>query len=537
MTDVPGHSRGIVAPLQAAGVRLLDVGINAASVPPEVPDAFLWKDAEGNSLPTIYHRHDYGSLIQIPGSDLAVAVEVRNDNGGPHTLDEITAIYAGLRARYPGAKIEASNLSEVAHAVAPYREDLPVVTEEIGDTWIYGIPSDPKKVARFREVSRMRRTWISSGHFAAGDAKDRQFLRRFLLAVEHTWGTDTKSYLDNTHYRPADLAASLGRPGYLTMLTSWQEKRDDIDLGIAALPPALREEVRVRMKTIAVTAPSVDGLVELDPKVEMQGKHYLIALDPETGAITKLVRRSSGRDWASPDSPLALITYQTLSAEDFADYLDRYVQIKADWAPRDFGKPGIQSFGAKSQEWHPKLIRAWTSVGHGDLRVVLHLQISDSEALATGNVAWPVEFYLEMILPEVEPTIQLHLTSLGKAANRMPEALWLSFIPPEIDAGRCTLTKVDEAVTVTDVVRGGGRSMHAVNGPISFGHADGVASLQIDTLDAAVVALGVRSPLNYSPELPDMQKGAHVSLFNNAWGTNYPQWGSGDWLYRFTIRA
>ena len=40
MTDVPGHSRGLIAPLAQAGVRLLDIGVNAASTPPDVPDLF-----------------------------------------------------------------------------------------------------------------------------------------------------------------------------------------------------------------------------------------------------------------------------------------------------------------------------------------------------------------------------------------------------------------------------------------------------------------------------------------------------------------
>ena len=31
MTDVPGHTRGIIAPLAAHGVTLLDIGVNAGS--------------------------------------------------------------------------------------------------------------------------------------------------------------------------------------------------------------------------------------------------------------------------------------------------------------------------------------------------------------------------------------------------------------------------------------------------------------------------------------------------------------------------
>ena len=37
----------------------------------------------------LYHHHDYGGTVPVPGSDLAISVNVRVDNSGPHTIDEI----------------------------------------------------------------------------------------------------------------------------------------------------------------------------------------------------------------------------------------------------------------------------------------------------------------------------------------------------------------------------------------------------------------------------------------------------------------
>jgi hypothetical protein len=162
MTDVPGHSRGILAPLANHGIRLLDIGVNPASTPPEVPDVFLWRAPDGAALTVVYHRRDYGSTIRVPGSDLAVSVNVRTDNSGPHTLEEIHAIYADLHQRFPNAQLIAGSLTDVATAIEPLRASLPVVTDEIGDTWIYGAPSDPPKIARYREVARLRREWIAN---------------------------------------------------------------------------------------------------------------------------------------------------------------------------------------------------------------------------------------------------------------------------------------------------------------------------------------------------------------------------------------
>jgi len=60
MTDVPGHSRGLIAPLMEGGVQFLDIGVNAASTPPDVPAMFVWKDARGASIIVMYHRTEYG---------------------------------------------------------------------------------------------------------------------------------------------------------------------------------------------------------------------------------------------------------------------------------------------------------------------------------------------------------------------------------------------------------------------------------------------------------------------------------------------
>jgi hypothetical protein len=163
MTDVPGHTRALIAPLAAHGVKFLDIGVNSASTPPDVPAIFQWTDTAGHSLVVMYHHTSYGGIVKIPGSDLAVDVEMRDDNTGPHTVEEIRKIYADLRRQFPNASIEATNLSAIAEAVEPHRSNFPGVTQEIGDTWIYGVPSDPLKVARYREVARVRSEWIGKG--------------------------------------------------------------------------------------------------------------------------------------------------------------------------------------------------------------------------------------------------------------------------------------------------------------------------------------------------------------------------------------
>src|SRR4029077_11821713 len=147
-----------ISPLAAQGVKFLDIGVNDASTPAELPPLFVWKDARGASLVVVYH-HSYGSIVHVPGSDLAVAIVVRDDNSGPHPPAEISDIYSALGRQFPNARITATSLTEIANAVEPFRSNLPAINQEIGDTWIYGVGSDPVKVARYRELSRLRRSW------------------------------------------------------------------------------------------------------------------------------------------------------------------------------------------------------------------------------------------------------------------------------------------------------------------------------------------------------------------------------------------
>ena len=97
------------------------------------------------------------------------------------------------------------------------------------------------------------------------------------------------------------------------------------------------------------------------------------------------------------------------------------------------------------------------------------------------------------------------------------------------------MDKSGENVSPFDVVVAGGRHMHAVSK--DFAYRDKGGSLTIEPLDAPVVALGVKSPLNFSKAQPDLSGGIHCNLFNNSWGTNYIMWFGENMRFRFILRA
>ena len=197
-------------------------------------------------------------------------------------------------------------------------------------------------------------------------------------------------------------------------------------------------------------------------EIALDAPHFVVALDPTTGAIIRLRAKAAGREWASAENPLALFGYQTLSKAEYDRFFEAYLKSHADWAPKDFGKPNIERFGAQSRTWHPERVEAWHQQEANGHRIVARLAIGAAAGPAAARVAWPRQMYLELFLPDAEPKLEVAFSWFGKASNRMPEALWLTFQPAAPDPTGWMLDKCGAWVSPFDVVTGGNRAMHAV---------------------------------------------------------------------------
>ena len=265
MTDVPGHSRAIVPLLAEAGIRFLHIGVNGASTPPEVPPVFRWRDPGGAEITVMYHRN-YGAEMVIPGLPEAILFAHTGDNLGPQSVEAVQAVFADARQRFPGAEVSASTLDAFAARLDTVRENLPLVTAEIGNSWCHGVGSDPRKVADFRELQRLRREWIESGRVDPNDPALLRFSTRLMSVTEHTWGMDIKMHLqDYEHYTPAALRAARALPNFQTFEASWAEQRAYLTQAVSALGDTpLAAEARARLAALRPAPPDLNGFSRLN---------------------------------------------------------------------------------------------------------------------------------------------------------------------------------------------------------------------------------------------------------------------------------
>lgn len=557
LTDVPGHTRGLISPLTEAGVEFLDIGDNPGCRAPDVPfltaigtspsaapnteplephcHLFNWRNPHGEQVMVLYHPLGYGGTVAVPGTNIAVSIRVAIDNSGPHTAQEVREYYSALRSRFPGARIVATDLSTIAAALRNVRDRLPVVTQEIGDTWIYGPASDPGKVAGYRELCRLRREWLADGRIAVGDAVDMAFTSRLILMPEHNWGLSTGQYLKNPDiYTPEQLRkARIEKPEFQKMDDEWTAKRRNVDIAVMTLPPALHQEANARLQALHPNLPDTHSLTPLKPGTSIKTSNFVISLDPTHGALVKMRDRKTGREWASAEHPLALFRYQTFTAADFARFNAQY--NTQSFAYNDFGKPGMNQFAVESRTWEPVLQKCAVGEDAAGHRIVAELQMPEPDPSQKDFISWPEQMTLELSFPRSERAVYLVFQCFSKRPNRLAEAMWLSFSPDAPDGTGWQLEKMNQPISPLDVIENGNRHLHAVTKDVNY--RDGNGSFTLETLDAPLIAPGQRSLLNFNNKQPDMRAGVHVNLYNNLWGTAFPQWYGRDMQFRFVLRV
>jgi hypothetical protein len=533
MTDVPGHTRSIVPILARNGIKFLHIGVNSASTAPDVPPLFRWQAPDGTSVIVMYQQ-GYGNQIVLPGTDVMVDIRFTNDNHGPHSLAQIKSIYKELHEKYPNAEVVTSTLNDVAYETLKIESTLPVITKELGDTWIHGVGSDPALVSDFRALSRLRLKWINEGKFAFGDEQDLSFGLPLLMVAEHTWGRDVKVYLkDWDIYLPADFKAARLKSNFKQMEQSWNEKRRYINRAIDNLPLKEKKDAWSILRSLKPSLSSVSGYSELkDFSKIVKTKYYEIKISPSNGSIIYLRDKKSGQNWANGEHPLFLYSYQTFSNTDYERFLNQYLIKKVQWALEDFGKPGLEKLNLVSKIWNPTLVSAHYKEDKSGTSVLLKMSVLDDKGQIVGGS--PAEIYVELTFPNDTKEIQATLKWFGKQAYRLPEASWFSFAPV-VRKGDWTIDKMGGIVNFRDVESRGNRKMHACINGVQLKTIDG-ATMSVGSLDAPLAMFGNSSLLDFNNKLPNAGDGVQFCLHNNVWGTNFTMWFDEDMQYRFVVK-
>ncbi|EGD78368.1 hypothetical protein PTSG_09435 [Salpingoeca rosetta] len=550
--DVPGATRGMIPLLASAGVRGFSVGVNTASLPPAVPRVFVWRDEASNTdVLASLHPHGYGGIdksdcIVIDGFDHVLCPDYKGDNEGPWSVIEVLQHWKQLKKEFPGATIVPSSFDSYFEILESVKHRLPVITQEIADTWIYGIASDPYKNTAYRALERARVSCLGSGACSAADAVMLNFTRLLLKNPEHTWGGDVKKYLhDEDNWLNVDFhRLQYSADNYVQIASMWQEQRDwGLKFARQAVPTShpLTSFISDELAGTSPQLPSLSGYSQVaDVTKEMRVGGFVVSFNATTGAIASLVHASSETVLASTANQIGTFEYKVHAASEYETFFDEYAQ-RIDgkipsYFPKDFGKPGLynNSIIANTTIVHAPIKAAFVKNDSQAASVVLQLQPPNIAHLR-ANFGPPDSVWIEYSFDSSRVNISLLLSN--KTATRLPESAWFKFAPRVSSSGWTMGKLADANVNPLDVAVNGSRHLHAVWDGVR--HSSGVS---LRTLDAPLLSWGDTNPFP-TPSgdwQPDVSRGVNFCLFNNIWGTNYIMWvpfrkDEHSYKYRFQL--
>ncbi len=556
MTDVPGHTIAMVPILREYGIKMLHIGVNESSAVPDVPDIFLWrfKDSE---IVVVYNK-SYGGNFSCEGIESMVAFCHTSDNCGPVNLEQAKKNYDHYKELYPEAEIIASGLDEIANDLWEIRDTLPVITSEIGDSWIHGSTTDPYKAASLRELMGLKSKWLEEGSLKRDSQEYEDFSDAILCLAEHTNGGDVKIMLsDYTNYLKEDflkakekdivensvealnaeekIAARIisdikekEKPlAYSRIEGTWKEQREYISLSLSKLTNTHKEEAEKVLSSLIPNA-SFDSSLDKPCNNIVTGtfslSDYLLTLN-DNGGITL---SKQGKIILSSPEKGSLIEYVSHNIEDVNEFFETYNRPEVrgvNWAYGDFGRPAFSLTKDKfpSGRFHYVI----KSLKESKDSVIISLS---TEKEISSKLGAPRDIQVKFSVQQEKFLIEMIWT--GKDPNRIQEET-IFRLYPLTDNRSIHFKKLGSYINPYDIVYNGNRNCSAVM-DVKFSNSKG--SYKIKSVHSPLVSLGKGKIMRFDNNYEDVKKdGISFILHNNIWGTNFPLWYSDNAYFRFEI--
>lgn len=550
MTDVPGHTKALVPLLAKHGIKLLHIGVNGASALCKVPPCFLWKCGEYEVV--VIYSGDYGGAFKSDLVEEVLYFDHTLDNRGTPSPSKIIKKLKKIESEFPGYTAEAGTLDEFADIIWEKRSELPVVTSELGDTWIHGAASDPFKSAALRELMALKRKWLKSGEMKRNSAEYTGFTDNLLCIAEHTCGMDMKTYLgDYENYLkkdfekarekgtskihhlfrdyPQNMIITLGRiygcnqkASYAAIEKSWAEQREYIRNAVCCLNASKKVQAQEALAKLIPQKPYEFSERYDISKPITAGKWRL-----KIGASGSVEELTCGDNTVIRQNDFCAAEYIGFNNDDYNFWLSHYsrdLDKNAHWAVSDFGRPLLKYVDGRypSGRFPYKLSGAFTC---GENAVAVNLKCAEQACEYLGAPR-----LIQIIYRLEEDGLNIELSWFGKDANRLTEAVYFHLFPA---CGKFGIRKIGEWIDPYDIVENGGKNIHAVqysrlkteNGSFIFTNRH-----------SPLLSPGKGKILHYDNKVENIeQNGITYILQDNVWGTNFPLWYEDNARFDFTI--
>ncbi|MDF2484546.1 MAG: hypothetical protein K0R46_714 [Herbinix sp.] len=458
-------------------------------------------------------------------------------------------------------------------------------------------PKEVSMVREAREVSKRLQALRMKQHLESETVNSDdyttlldQYYEDINLFDEHTWGADVKTWLGSKRvYRKKDFLKAKQKDNYKFMERSWQEQRDRATNSVQTI-----HEVKLRIdekcgNEISLFNPNsceytgwvslksldrelsgcsiicdnrhlpvtrIDGewscfVTKLPPfitvpihiadghaykgklsvskseqQVVIENHRYRLTLSEKTGDISELYDKGLDTILLQQTKNQSVFSYRydRYGIKDVTKYLKDYAYRFSTWGIQDYGREAYPE--CEHRTYYPSFQSYSIEL---DTLVLCYENRESTEKYGDAE-----KVIIEITLPPDGDEIFIHVRLQNKRETPFIESG--SFLFPA--ACQRKDYRVNKSNTVldptSDIEDNANHVLYCLENYISS--TDGECGVCIVAKDTPLVALGDTGIYKYmrsykAPEEPVL----HFNLFNNMWGTNFPQWIGGDLNYRYIL--
>lgn len=556
MTDVPAHTIGLVPALHKYGIKLLHIGVNGASALVNVPPCFLWKCGESEVV--VIYSGDYGGAYKSEYLDDILYFNHTLDNRGAGSLEKEKARYKHIESKFPDYEVVGACLDDYAVKLWEVKDKLPILTDELGDTWIHGVATDPYKVGAVRELIALKNKWLADGSLIKGSDEYINLADNILCIAEHTWGMDMKKFFaDYENYLRKDFDkarikdtvvmrhlfrdfpqnfiiftsrffGSHKRGSYSAIEKSWQEQREYINKAISKLSDIHKSEAITAVEQLIPNSLPNIPPAEFKPNKEYAFADNLIVIN-ELGGLKKLVLNGKNCINSNDKSPVEYVSYGKADYDYWLTHYTRNLESTRHWSVGDFARPLIKYVDGKFKtgRFIYKMIDGGIKQNKDELVIAVKLTIDD---YCYTNLGSPKNVLIKYCLNKENLSVKVYWTD--KPSSRLTESLNFRLFPQGKDI---QFSKIGTTIKPYSIRENGNRKLSCVE-DIKLNLGD--KNLKIINKHSPLVGLGEVNILHFDNEYGDLEKdGLSYILQNNVWGTNFPLWYNDNAYFEFILKV
>ena len=259
----------------------------------------------------------------------------------------------------------------------------------------------------------------------------------------------------------------------------------------------------------------------------VENHRYRLEFDAERGEILCLADRKNGKLLLKKRAGIGLFSYQyhRIGMQRMTDFLRNYGYRFPAWGVQDYGR-----------ENYPECKDASFTPEFQDFR------IEGSSIIFSYRGQKSVDFYgdaeqveVTITLPPAGEEIFAELKLLHKQETPFIES-GCFYIPLAAEAPGYLINKNGSLLDPAhDIVRNANHVYYALEHLAAVQEGDrGLAVLPLDT---PLLSLGEDGCYCFRSQYKETEPILCFNLFNNMWGTNFPQWQGGDFSFRYILRS